>query len=60
MWDDGDTASSGHDCGQGGEVTWSAEWECHSCGDSGDGQFDDDTTTYSDHECADEDEGAAA
>ncbi|MFE0200489.1 hypothetical protein ACFW0I_32740 [[Kitasatospora] papulosa] len=53
VWDDENTASSGHDCGRGGEVTWSAEWHCHGCGAGGDGQFDDDTTTYADHECAD-------
>jgi hypothetical protein len=60
VWDDEDTASSGHHCDRGGEVTWSAEWECHGCGAGGDGQFDDDTTKYADHECADQEEEAAA
>ncbi|MFE5108330.1 hypothetical protein [Streptomyces sp. NPDC056663] len=61
LWDDVDTASSGHDCVRGGAVDWGAEWHCHGCGASGDDQFDDDTTAYSDHECADgEDREAAA
>ncbi|MEV0749882.1 hypothetical protein P8A21_39860 (plasmid) [Streptomyces poriferorum] len=63
-WDDEDTASSGPGpgpgCGRDGNVAWSAEWTCHGCGDSGDDQFEDDTTTYSDHECTDEDQEAAA
>ncbi|MFI5634867.1 hypothetical protein ACIA8E_37070 [Streptomyces sp. NPDC051664] len=53
LWDDEDTASSGHACVGGGAVDWSAEWHCHGCGSSGDDQFDDDTTTYSDDEYAD-------
>ncbi|MEU9061728.1 hypothetical protein AB0D13_23415 [Streptomyces sp. NPDC048430] len=61
VWDDGDTASAGHDdCDLSTAVTWGAEWTCHSCGAGGDGQFDDDTTTYADHECDDEDEEVAA
>ncbi|MDQ1013140.1 hypothetical protein QFZ82_007625 [Streptomyces sp. V4I23] len=61
VWDDEDTASSGHDCDRGGVVTWSAEWECHGCGAGGVDQFDDDTTKYADHECVgDEDDEVAA
>ncbi|MEU5234010.1 hypothetical protein AB0G82_32750 [Streptomyces anulatus] len=61
VWDDENTAVSGHDCGLDGEVTWSAEWQCHQCGSSGDDRFDDDTTTYADHECdEDDDEEVAA
>ncbi|MEU8708677.1 hypothetical protein [Streptomyces sp. NPDC048565] len=62
VWEDSDTASSGHDdCNigpAGAEVMWSAEWTCHGCGAGGDGQFDDDTVTYADHECDDEEAAA--
>ncbi|MFD5426352.1 hypothetical protein [Streptomyces sp. NPDC127084] len=62
VWDDEDTAFSGHDCDHGGEVTWSAQWECHGCGAGDDDQLDDDTPTYADHECAEDedDDGVAA
>jgi hypothetical protein len=58
MWDDGETASSDHDCGLEGAVTWHAEWHCHGCGASGDDLFDDDTAPYSHHDCDDLEEAA--
>ncbi|WP_329583603.1 hypothetical protein [Streptomyces sp. NBC_01361] len=56
VWDDEDTASSGHECDHDGPVTWTAEWECHDCDAGGDDHFDDDTATYSHHECDEDDE----
>ncbi|EPH46853.1 hypothetical protein ABT390_34070 [Streptomyces aurantiacus] len=44
VWDDEDTASSGHDCGGEGEVTWRGAG-------AGVEQFGDDTTTLSGHDC---------
>ncbi|MEV7122236.1 DEAD/DEAH box helicase [Kitasatospora griseola] len=32
-------------------VTWYATWECHTCGEGGDDQFDDATTVEADHDC---------
>lgn len=57
VWDDECTASSGHDCGHDEDVAWCADWECYGCGASGGvEQFGDDTTTFSDHECPNDDE----
>ena len=56
VWDDEDTARSGHDCGREGEIVGSAEWRCHGCGAGGDSLLEDDAATYSVHDCHDEDE----
>ncbi|MEU9396594.1 hypothetical protein AB0D86_42165 [Streptomyces sp. NPDC048324] len=58
MWEDGESASSDHDCGRDGAVTWHAEWHCHGCGASGDDLFDDDTAPYAHHDCDDLEEAA--
>lgn len=62
QWEDEETAYSGHECPREGEVSWSAEWDCHGCGASGGVEtFDDDETpAYSGHECDDQDPRVAA
>lgn len=59
MWEDENTATSGHDCDRDGPIIWSAEWYCHGCNASGGVEtIDDEVSTWSAHDCDDEHEVA--
>ncbi|MFD8079157.1 hypothetical protein ACFV3E_41765 [Streptomyces sp. NPDC059718] len=55
-WDDESAPYSHHECAEeASPVTWSAEWTCGDCSDSGGVDIvDDGSVTYSDQECAEE------
>lgn len=55
-WDDESAPYAHHECAdEAAPITWSAEWACGDCGDSGGVDLiEDGSVTYSDHDCAPE------